>query len=799
MRELLVFDADYVIKDNKGVIRLLCKDKNGNTVIFEDDNFNAYFYIQTNSTEHIANKIKDYDFGEAGKIKDVFVIEKILNGIKTKVVKVDVENPRDVANIRNVVKEWKEVKEQYEYAIPFVYRYLLDKQIQPMKWICVDDKKNVRELEREYKTNFNILAFDIEIVEEKNEEKIIMISVFDNKGYKKVFTTKKINESFVECLYNEESLIKKFIDVIKERDPDFICTYNGDAFDFLKLRERCDKLKIKLDIGKDGSVVKLERRGRVSAAFINGRVHIDLFNFVDHILSPSMKTEVLTLDAVANELLGERKVSMKWKELKESWEKKKDLQKIAQYSLRDSELTLMLADYLLPQIFSLSRLTMTLPFDTCRYYYSQLVEHFLMRKSVADNQIIPNMPKYDDIEKRKQLPSYTGAIVIEPKTGIHSDILVFDFQSLYPTIIVTHNISPETLDCGHSECRNKNQVPGSRHYFCMSKKGFVPKHLEEIIVKRREVKEKMKKIKNSEEYNKWKNYQYSLKIIANATYGYFGYAGARWYCRDCAEACATFGRHYISYVLKNAAEEGFDVIYADTDSCFLTIPKISKNKAIELAEKWHEKINEKMPGIIELEFRGSYLGGLFVSRKGEEKGAKKRYALIDESGQLEIRGFETVRRDWCDLAKYVQHEILKIILKDKDPDKAIKLVREVIKGVKEGKAKLDELTIYTQLTMPLSNYKQMAPHVRAAIKMKERGKFVGEGTVIEYIITKGRGSISERAEPIEDVKEGQYDADYYISNQILPAAMRVLQALNITEKDVLEGKKQIKLNSWFEK
>lgn len=799
MKELLVIDADYIVKDDKSIVRLLCKDKKGKIIIFEDDKFQSYFYIHTNSTEYIVKKLKEYEFGDAGKVNDAFVVEKILDGIKTKLVKVVVDNPRNVPKIRDVVKEWKDVKEQYEYAISFVYRYLLDKQIQPMKWILIDDNGNIKEMEMERNVDFRVLAFDIEVVEEEKEEKIIMISVFDNKGYEKVFTTHHINAKFVESMNNEEELIKRFIEVIKERDPDFICTYNGDAFDFAKLRERCDKLKIKLNLGRDGSAVKLERRGRTSAAIINGRVHIDLFNFVNHILSPSMKTEVLTLDAVARELLGEGKIDVKWKEIKESWKKKKDLERIAQYSLRDSELTLMLADYLLPQIFSLSRLTMTLPFDTSRYYYSQLVEHFLMRKSVADNRIIPNMPKYDEIEKRKQLPSYTGAIVIEPKTGIHNEVMVFDFQSLYPTIIVTHNISPETLDCGHSECRNKNQIPDSRHYFCMEKKGFVPKHLEEIIIKRREVKEKMKKLKSGEEYNKLKNYQYSLKIIANATYGYFGYAGARWYCRDCAEACAAFGRHYITYVLKNASESGFDVIYADTDSCFLTASKIPKIKAIEKAEIWHEKINKDLPGIIELEFRGSYVGGLFVSRKGEEKGAKKRYALIDDTGNLEIRGFETVRRDWCDLAKHIQHEVLKIILKDREPDKAIKLVRDTVKRLKDGKAKLEELTIYTQLTMPLADYKQIAPHVKAAMKIKERGKPIGEGMIIEYVITKGKGSISDRAEPVEDVKEGQYDPEYYINNQILPAAMRVLQALNLTEEDVLKGKTQVKLNSWFKK
>ncbi len=220
---------------------------------------------------------------------------------------------------------------------------------------------------------------------------------------------------------------------------------------------------------------------------------------------------------------------------------------------------------------------------------------------------------------------------------------------------------------------------------------------------------------------------------------------------------------------------------------------------IKKAKEFEKKVNKKLPGIIELEFRGLYEGGIFVARKGEKRGAKKRYALIDKEGNLEIRGFETVRRDWCDLAKDIQHEVLRIILQDKDPDKATKLVKDTVQRLKEGKVTLEELTIYTQLTKSLSKYESIGPHVNVAKKMKDRGRPVGEGMIVTYIITKGSGSISDRAEPVEDVKEGEYDPDYYINHQVLPAAMRVLSALGITEQQVLSGKIQTKLGKWFEK
>ena len=129
----------------------------------------------------------------------------------------------------------------------------------------------------------------------------------------------------------------------------------------------------------------------------------------------------------------------------------------------------------------------------------------------------------------------------------------------------------------------------------------------------------------------------------------------------------------------------------------------------------------------------------------------------------------------------------------------ILLQKDTLKKIQNGKASLEELTIYTQLTMSLKKYKTIGPHVRVAMKMKERGKSVGKGMIIQYVITKRTGSISDRAEPVEDVKEGEYDPDYYVNNQILPVAMRVLSALGISEQEVLSGKRQAKLGKWFEK
>jgi len=818
---LILIDADYTIDENGAAVRLFCKDKNGRSVLVQDFSFKPYFFIQPKEGKlaELKKKVENLDTKKLEtKILKVETIDKMWQMKNVKLIKVTIDNPRSIPDVRNAVKDWKDVEETYEYDIPFAKRYIIDKQLEPMNWIDVEgnnvegkknyqvdrtvNAKSVKAADVSKIIGFKILAFDTEFVEENGKPKLIMLSIACNDGYKAVLTYRdwERRSKYVEVLKDEKDVINRFLEILKLKDADFVVGYNSDGFDFPELRERAAANKVALKIGRDDQPIKVVRRGRISSAKSKGRVHIDIFNFINHILAPSLKSEVLTLNEVAQELLGVGKRDMKYREMAELWNSKNQMGRLVDYNMWDSALTLKLAEHILPQIFALSRLTGLLSFDVSRNTYSQLVEAFFMRKAFVDKVLIPNRPKTDEIEKRRMAPVYKGAIVIEPKAGIHSNILVFDFRSLYPTIIVTHNIDPWSFDCGHDECKRKNEAPDTKWYFCIKNKGFIPKHLENLIKTRQELKKRMKNIRDKEEHSVLENYQYALKILANATYGYFGFFGSKWYRRECGAAAAAWGRYYITSVVEEAKKEGFEIIYGDTDSLMLKYPvEVGEKKLRTIGKKFIEIINDKLPGIIELEFRDLYKGGIFVKKEKGEAGAKKRYALVDYNGNIEIRGFETVRRDWCELSKKIQRDVLITVLRDKNPVKAVQIVRDTVKKIKEGKVSLEDLTIFEQITRPISEYEQIGPHVRAAQKAMARGRLVGEGIIVAFVITKGNGSISDRAEPVEDVKPKQYDPDYYIDHQIIPAAMRVLKALGYSEQEILSGKVQKRLVGFLKK
>ncbi|MCD6371349.1 MAG: ribonuclease H-like domain-containing protein [Candidatus Aenigmarchaeota archaeon] len=798
--ELLVYDLDYFLRDEKPVARIFCIDKNGKKYEVLYERLTPYFYILPvkRRENEIIKKLKNIR-NLPTKILGIVKVEKILGTERRTFLKVKVENPRKIMKVREIVKEWEDVEETYEYSFSFSKRFLIDSGIVPLKWIKVDGKisgksveaNEIKILEKDEMPKFRILAFDTEWVEDKGKNKLIMVSIVSNSGMKCVITTEdwKDKPSYVITVPNERGIIKKFVEIVENFDPHFLVGYNSDGFDFSHLKKKAKECKIELKFGNE--TLKFVRRGRVSAAKIPGIVHIDLYIFVGHILSPILKSEVLTLDEVARELIGEGKKEIDYRTLVEIWSKKKGLERLVEYNLHDSVLTLKLAEVLLPQIFEISSLVREVPFDTSRYTYSQLVESFYIKKAFEDERIIPNPPKTEEKERRMEELPYKGAIVIEPKEGIHSNILVFDFRSLYPTIIVTHNISPETLNCGHEDCKKNNKVPDLPYHFCKRMKGFIPKHLSSLINLRKEIKKTMKRIKeDSIKYKILENRQYALKIISNATYGYFGYIGARWYKRECGASTASFGRYYIKKVIEEAKKKGFNIIYGDTDSLMIALPGKKLEELEKIGREFAEEVNKKLPGIIELEFRSIYLTGIFVKRERGKGGAKKRYALLDKDGKIEIRGFETVRRDWCKLAKDLQRKVLEIVLKERKAETAVKLVRDVISKIKRGEVDLEDLVIYEQITRPLSEYEQLGPHVRAAMKAKKRGIPIGEGAIIAYVITKGSGSISERAEPVDFVKKDDYDPEYYIKHQILPASLRVLKALGYTELQILSGSKQ---------
>jgi DNA polymerase I len=209
------------------------------------------------------------------------------------------------------------------------------------------------------------------------------------------------------------------------------------------------------------------------------------------------------------------------------------------------------------------------------------------------------------------------------------------------------------------------------------------------------------------------------------------------------------------------------------------------------AKKFLKDLNSNLPESMELEYEGFYRRGFFVS--------KKRYAVI-EDGTIIAKGLELVRRDWAPIAKETQEKILMAILKEGDVEKAIEVVKKVLKRLKSGDVDMKELIIHTQITKRLQDYKQIGPHVVAAKRLEDHGIKISRGTIIQYVVVKGKGSISDKAIPYDYSEGYEYDKEYYINNQLIPAVSRIMDSLGYSKEDLEDistGEKQQSLDAFF--
>ncbi|MBL7054915.1 ribonuclease H-like domain-containing protein [Candidatus Woesearchaeota archaeon] len=817
-------DVTYKVIDGKPVIHLFGRTTDNKQILILDDSFEPYFYVVPKKGVDVREKLEKIEVerdDKTAKVTRTEAVNKKFLGNDVQAIKVYTQLPGDVPMIREVVKDWEILEGIYEYDIMFSRRYLIDRKIVPLTLyeaeaehytlrakVPVFKALKIEQLGTET-IKPRILSFDIEtyspsrsIEPEKNP--IIMLAFYsgnsakaksqkDEKPFKKVFVWKKFKTEldFVEFVNSEAELIEKFKETIETFKPDILTGYFSDGFDLPYIKTRAEKYKISMDLGLDYSELRVNKQ-KVTTSRIRGITHLDIFKFIKRVMGPTMKTDAFNLDAVAGELLGGSKHDVDLDELSEIWDKHPEkLEKFCNYNLNDSLLTYKLTQKMMPTIIELVKIVGLTIYDVNRMGFSQLVEWFLLKQTPNFDEIAPNKPGYNEIQNRR-LQTYKGGFVYEPHPGLYKNIVVFDYRSLYPTIIGSHNIGIGTLNCECCEgTAKKTPAEDEEYWFCTKRKGFIPTLIEELITRRMRIKEIIKS--EDAKYALLDARQNSLKLLANSFYGYLGFFGARWYSLECAKATTAWGRFYIQDVIKKAEDGGFKVLYSDTDSVFLTLD----GKTKEDVNKFAEKINTELPGLMELEYEGLYPAGIFVSAKMGVLGAKKKYALLSEDGTLKIKGFEAVRRNWSFIAKETQEKVLDIILRDGDKKKALKYVKKIINDLREKRIPVEKVVIHTQLQKEISDYTSKGPHVAVAQRMINRGIKIGPGALIKFVVTQGSDIIRNRAKLPDEVTEEDYDSDYYVNNQVVPALDKIFEVLGYSKDDLLEHKEQKKLEGFF--
>lgn len=618
-----------------------------------------------------------------------------------------------------------------------------------------------------YKPQMNILSFDIET----GVDGTVYSIASDYTGKKKfqhvymrsdAYT--KVDESLT-FYPNEKHMIQSFIDDLLIYDPDIIIGWHVIGFDLKFLYNRCLKLGINFSIGRNRTKILLEeKKGLGTFAKIPGRVVLDG--------PPTLRNAFYSfknfkLETVASEILGTGKDiasdNNKVTEIERRF--KEDKKALAKYNLLDATLVTEIFNKLDLVEHSIERVINSgLLFDK-QGISTASFDHYMLPLFHRNGFVAPNA---SDLERED---ASSGGMVIEPKVGRHKNVGVFDFKSLYPSIIRTFNIDP--FSRLHTE-NNYLRLPNGLKF--SKEKHFLPDIINNLMQKRAIAKKHDNKAMSM-----------AVKILMNSFYGVMGSLRCRFYHSDLPKAITETGHWILKQSIEFFNNRNMDVLYGDTDSLFVDLNSIDSNEqnckqlAADLTIFLDQLIKDEIgvTSYLELEFEKVYSELFFTTTRDSEIGAKKRYVGLS-SGELNFVGMEYVRSDWTELAKNFQYGLYDHFFQDLSVEIYIK---NFISELKNGR--FDDLLIYTKKLSkdPKEYVKNIPQHVKAALQVDHKGPY--RLKEVSYIMTLN-GPV-----PIQN-PIGHIDYHHYIDKQIKPIANQVLRAIG-SDFDSIEVGDQLSL------
>lgn len=560
---------------------------------------------------------------------------------------------------------------------------------------------------------------------------------------------------------DERGLLARFIDDVQTLDPDVLIGWNVINFDLSVLLRRCRDAGLELALGRRRAAARMiPRRGSSlnAVARVPGRVVLD---GIECLRSTFRVFDSYALESVARELLGRGKTIAadqdKATEITRLFHEDKTA--LARYNIEDCQLVL--------DIFAAADL---LEFVVER---TRLTGLAMGRQggSVAafDYLYLPRLHRRGRVAPSLTAKSYPdtspGGYVLDSVPGIHENVALMDFKSLYPSIIRTFRIDPLGL-----ARPGDDPVPGFLGAAFSRTDSILPDIIEDLWQRRDEARRRGNQ-----------PLAQAIKILMNSFYGVLGTDGCRFYDPRLASSITRRGHEIIRTSRQWIEEQGFRVIYGDTDSLFVLLRDDGQpleHQALDLVaglnNRWTETIEKeyRLHSFLEIELETLFTKFFMPRIRGRDTGSKKRYAgLAGTGGQsLVIKGLEAVRSDWTELARSFQRELLDAVFREQD---VAPLIRRYTGLVRSGEAR-PRLVYRKRLRQPISAYRRnIPPHVKAARQLDEPGT-----EIRYYMTTAGPQPVEKHTAPL--------DYEHYIERQIKPVADAILPFIGL-DFDALIG------------
>jgi len=654
-----ILHPTYYIEKGRAIVHLFGKDENGESFVVRDDRLSPHFYVATEDLER------------AGKVAKLNVEECGWRSVDGRpVTRVYVDTPPSAPVLRDALQ--KAGIATFEADIPFATTFLIQRGIRGSMRIEGTSRPG-RLLQHVYQNptlepaewipRLRVVSFDIETDAEAKQLYSIAMCGDGVREVLIVGDAPTVDGIVVRGCRDERELCALFAQRLREIDPDVLTGWNVIDFDLKVLEETFQRTRVPFHLGRAELPCKLRLESGIwgsSRAIIPGRVVLDALSLVR---DSFIRLDDYRLETAAQEILGRGKVihsEERSEEITEAF--LRDRERFVRYNLVDCELVseILEARDLLDLTIRRSLLT-GMPLD--RVGGSIATFDFLYLSELhARNVCAITVP-----EGRVSLPTQ-GGFVLDSLPGLYDRVGVFDFRSLYPSIIRTFRLDPLSVIPRGREPKSGPPIVSPNGARFEREGGILPELLDRLFPLREQAQRE----------NDPRRAQ-AIKILMNSFYGVLGTPRCRFYSPDTANAITSLGQKILRWTRDAFERRGLPVLYGDTDSLFVDLgsePDDARAAARgrALAEELNREIAEsiareyQVESRLELRFEKLYSRLLLPALRGSSQGSKKRYVgMLRENGEerLHFVGLESVRRDWTDLAKQYQRELVHLVFHDR--------------------------------------------------------------------------------------------------------------------------------------
>lgn len=777
----VIYQATYRIQQRVPVVYLFGRLDDGQTFVVRDSRQVPSFYVRQADAASVANgRVSPSDY---------------LGFASEPLSKVEVEVPGDAPKVRDAMHNLR--LPTYEADVRFAMRYLIDRDIKGGCEIRGEAKPgagtdlafdNPELAPAKVAIQPKVLSFDIETNPGTN--RLLAIACYCEAGSTVLDEVVVVDQrertmpAGAVSVANERAALDYFADVVKRVDADVITGWNVIDFDLTFLADVARRVKHPLHLGRENEPMRIRAAQGYfgsGSANIPGRVVLD---GIDLVRGAFVKMDDYSLDAVANSVLGEGKTfGGKGAAAPEGRDKvaqilhtyDQDLDSFTTYARTDARLALQIVENLdlIKLAFARSALTGMLP---DRVAASIASFDFLYLSALHKKRIAAPTVSSGSSSRVAQ----GGGAVFEPITGMHTNVWVCDFKSLYPSIIRTFNIDP----LGYVEAQTAEDVIQTQDGTRFSREeSILPAMLDTLFPQRADAKARGDEVASQ-----------AIKILMNSFYGVLGTPACRFYNPALANAITSQGRYLLDWSKRWFESKNYVVLYGDTDSVFVASGIADEAEAQAVATELVADFNIALEAYVgqrtgvtsklELEFEKLYTKLFLAKVRGGSGGARKRYAGLRYGAQaVEFVGMEVVRRDWTALAKQVQRELYARLFAVPGPSKegVSQYLVDIVTQLRAGQ--LDELLVYRRgLRKRVEEYtKNVPPHVQAVRKSKSTPT-----RVVNYVVT-------TNGPELVDELSGPPDREHYVEKQVMPVAVPVLDALGLDFAQVIGDDRQQEL------